>query len=79
MGSKLAGSLGALPIFGARTLRYERRALSRRKFTIFVPCVRTNPIIFLANDASGGAAAEKIACVEFIDENGGGRGTAISG
>ena len=34
MGSKLAGSLGALPIFGARTLRYERRALSRRKFTI---------------------------------------------
>jgi hypothetical protein len=53
-------------------LRYERRALSRRKFTIFVPCVRTNPIIFLANDASGGAAAGKIACVEFIDENGGG-------
>ena len=44
MGSKLAGSLEALPIFGARTLRYERRALSRRKFTIFVPCVRTNPI-----------------------------------
>ena len=30
--------------------------------------------IFLANDASGGAAAGKIAGVEFIDENGGGAG-----
>jgi hypothetical protein len=45
MGSKLAESLGALPIFGARTLRYERWALSRRKFTIFVPYIRTNPIL----------------------------------
>jgi hypothetical protein len=30
----------------------------------------------LANDAIGGAAAGKIAGVEFIDENGGGAGPA---
>jgi hypothetical protein len=33
--------------------------------------------IFLANDASGGAAAGKIACVEFIAENGGGAGARL--
>jgi hypothetical protein len=34
MGSKPARPLGAVPIFGAHTLRNERRALSRRKFAI---------------------------------------------
>jgi hypothetical protein len=34
-------------------------------------------IIFLANEASSGAAARKIAGVEFIDENGGGAGVRL--
>jgi hypothetical protein len=55
MGSKLAGSLGALPIFDARTLSYERRALSCRKFKIFCALRQNEPnFIFLANDASRG-------------------------
>ena len=59
MGSKLAGSLGALPIFGARTLRYERRALSPQVHDFCALRQNEPNFIFLANDASGGAAAEK--------------------